>query len=73
MATKESIEKFRAIYRKEFGVELTDEEATEQVARFLAAARVIFQPMPKAWEGRYNELLAEKNDREQPQQGKNNG
>jgi hypothetical protein len=62
MASEQSIQKFRKIYQKEFGVEITQEQAIEQIAQFLVTARIVFQPMPKEWEGRYNQLLKQKDD-----------
>lgn len=64
MLSKESIEKYKAIYKEEFGEELSDENAMEQATRLLNLARVVYQPMPKAWELRYNELLAERQKQE---------
>ena len=60
MISKEAIKKYREIYRKEHGVEISQEEAAEQATRLLNVARVVFQPMPKRFEERYNELLKEK-------------
>jgi aldehyde:ferredoxin oxidoreductase len=60
MLSKQSIEKYREIYRKQFGVDISEDDAAEQANRLLNLARVVLQPMPKAWEKRYNELLREK-------------
>lgn len=59
MLSPNSIDKFKALYEREFGVELTTEEAAAQAALFLSGARVVLQPMPKRMEGRYKEKLAE--------------
>jgi hypothetical protein len=64
MLSEQSINKYREIYRHQFGVELSREEATEQALRLLNVARVVFAPIPRAWEGRYNELLAKKGSKE---------
>jgi hypothetical protein len=61
MLSDQSIRKYQKIYRRQFGVELSREQAAEQAVRLLNVARVIFALMPKAWLGRYNELLAQKN------------
>lgn len=60
MLSETSIERYRAIFRQQFCVELTRDEAIEQANRLLNLARIVHQPMPKAWEGRYDELLRQK-------------
>ncbi len=60
MLSHEAIKKYQKIYRKLFGIEISLEEAAEQATRLLNVARVVFQPMPKSFEKRYNELLQEK-------------
>jgi hypothetical protein len=64
MPSKQSIEKYRKIYRKHLGVDITADAAAEQVNRLLNLARVVLQPMPKVWERRYNELLGKKREEE---------
>lgn len=59
MLSEQAIEKYRAIYQKEFGAEISHEEAAKQAQRLLNIARVVFQPMPKGWLERYNKLLKE--------------
>lgn len=59
MPDNQSITRYREIYRKVHGVEISPEEATEQAQRFLDVARVVCQPMPKHFEKRYKELLKE--------------
>jgi len=61
MLSEMSIEKYRVIFRQQFGVELTRDEAIDQANRLLNLARIVHQPMPKAWEGRYDELLRQRN------------
>lgn len=58
MISPESVEKFRIIYKAEFGAELTFDEAAEQAERFLNLTRIVMQPMPKQYLTRYNELKA---------------
>lgn len=60
MLSADSIKRFQEIYRNEFGVDLTLEEATEQAERLLNLTRIVMQPMPKQYLNRYNELFAEK-------------
>lgn len=59
MLSTEAITKYREIYKAEFGMDLTFEEAAEQAQRFLNLARVVMQPMPKKMFGRYKEILDE--------------
>jgi aldehyde:ferredoxin oxidoreductase len=59
MLSTEAIEKYRKIYKAEFGVDLTFEEASEQAQRFLNLARIVMQPMPKRMLPRYLEMLKE--------------
>jgi hypothetical protein len=58
-----SIEKFREIYKREFGVELSMEDAAGQAQRLLNFARVVMQPMPKAYLPRYMEIFQEQDKR----------
>lgn len=59
MLSTQAIEKYQKIYKAEFGVDLTIDEAAEQAQRFLNLARVVMQPMPKKMLGRYKEILEE--------------
>lgn len=47
MLPKEAVEEFKQIYKKEVGVELTDEEATEKANRFFRFMKVITKPIAK--------------------------
>ena len=58
MISKESLEKFKAIYKKEFGKKLSDADARDQATRLLNICRIVLKPMPKTWEKQYNEVLA---------------
>ena len=60
MTTEQGIQRYRELFRKEHGVELSYDEAAEQAGRLLSAARIILGPMPKSWLPRYNELLKNK-------------
>lgn len=59
MLSNKAITKYREIYHKQCGVEISEEEAAEQAQRLLNLARVVMQPMPKRFEARYNKLLNE--------------
>jgi hypothetical protein len=56
MLSTQAIEKYREIYKAEFGMDLTFEEASEQAQRFLNLARIVMQPMPKKYLARYKEI-----------------
>jgi len=45
--SKEVIEEYKKIYKKEFGEEISDEEAHEQGGRLLRLSKTIYRPMPK--------------------------
>jgi hypothetical protein len=44
----EKLEEFKAIYKKEFGKDLTDAEALEKGTRVLRLMELIYKPMTKA-------------------------
>lgn len=48
MVSQELLEKFKMIYKEEFNIELTDEEATKMATDLLNVMRVITQPVPKS-------------------------
>ena len=43
---KEAIEEFKEIYRKEFGGEISDEEAYEMGLRLINLFKLIYRPIP---------------------------
>ncbi len=49
MLSKKAITEYQAIYKKEFGVELSDQQAQEQGMKVLRFFRLIYQPIPKRW------------------------
>jgi len=59
MLSKHSIDRYREIYRKQHGVDISEEEAADKANRLLNVARVVFQPMPMTFEERYKQLLGE--------------
>ena len=44
--SKEAIEEYKQIYKKNFGKEISDEEAREQGENLIALFRVICRPIP---------------------------
>ena len=59
MLSKEAIDEFKAIYRKEFGEEVSDAEAGELGESLISLFKVIYRPIPK---GRRAMPFPEKND-----------
>jgi hypothetical protein len=57
MISKDSLDKFKSIYKAEFDVDLTDAEAMEQATRLLSLCKIVLQPMPKKMLPRYKEIL----------------
>lgn len=44
--SKQAIKDYKEIYKKEFGEEISDEEAREQGARLLNLFKIIYRPIP---------------------------
>ena len=49
MLSKKAIEEYQAIHKKEFGVEISEQEAQEQGMKLLRLFKLIYQPIPKKW------------------------
>jgi len=47
MISKESLEKFKGIYRKQFGKDISDEDALESATKLLNLMRIVYKPMTK--------------------------
>jgi len=45
--SKEAIEEFKEIYKKEFGEELSDQDATERATKLLNLMEAIYKPIPQ--------------------------
>ena len=43
--SKEAIKEFKEIYRKEFGEELSDQDALEKASKLLRLMEIIYKPM----------------------------
>lgn len=46
--TDDALDEFRAIYRDEFGEEITRDQAQEMGARLVDLLRLLLRPLPKA-------------------------
>jgi hypothetical protein len=44
--TKEQLDEFKQIYKKEFGKEISDEEALEMATDLINLFKVIYRPIP---------------------------
>ncbi len=47
MISKEQLEKFKDIYRKRFGKDISDQEALEKGAKLIRLMKIIYKPMTK--------------------------
>lgn len=47
MISKERLEEFKRIYRKEFGKDISDQDALESATKLLNLLRVVYKPMTK--------------------------
>jgi hypothetical protein len=45
MISKEQLEKFKIIYKNQFGEELSDQEALEKATKLLNMMKVIYRPI----------------------------
>lgn len=45
MISKEMLEKFKTIYQKRFGEDLSDQDALEKATKFLRLVELIYKPM----------------------------
>lgn len=43
--SKEAIEEFKEIYKKEFGEEISDQEALEKATKLLRLIEIVYKPM----------------------------
>lgn len=46
--SKEAINEFKAIYREEFGEEISDAEAQELGESLISLFKIIYRPLPKS-------------------------
>lgn len=49
MLSKKALEEFKAIWRKQFGEDISDEKATEEGINLLTMMNTIYQPIKKQW------------------------
>lgn len=49
MLSKKALEEFKAIWRKQFKEDISDEKATEEAINLLTLFDVIYRPLKKEW------------------------
>jgi hypothetical protein len=49
MLSEQAIKDFKAIWKKNFGEDISDEKATEEALNLLNLFNIIYRPMPKSW------------------------
>ena len=47
MISKEALEEFKRIWKKEFGTEISDSDALESATKLLNLMKIIYKPMTK--------------------------
>ena len=47
MISQEELEKFKAIYKKQFGIDLPDQDALEKATKLFALVKAVYRPMTK--------------------------
>ncbi|MFA5232523.1 MAG: hypothetical protein WC410_02560 [Candidatus Paceibacterota bacterium] len=47
MISEKALKEYKAIYKKEYGVDLSDEEALEQATKLLNLMKIIYKPISK--------------------------
>ena len=49
MLSKEALEEFKAIYKKEYNEDISDENALEMAVNLLNMMNVVYRPIKKKW------------------------
>ena len=60
--SKEAIEEFKEIYKKEFGKEIFDQEALEKATNLLTLFNAIYRPIPKKDEKDFKRICREQDE-----------
>lgn len=47
MLSEKAVKEYKEIYKQEFGIELSDEEARDEAEKMIRMFRVIYRPIPK--------------------------
>ena len=59
--SKQAIDEYKAIYKKEFGQDITDFEAETQGTSLIDLFRIISKPVPKNWKKILEKKYSKKN------------
>lgn len=57
--SKEAIDEFKKLYKEHYGEDLNDFVATEAANRLVRMVELVYKPIPKEWEDKYNEIKKE--------------
>ena len=47
MISEEALKEFKVIYKKEFGIDLSDKDALESATKLLTLMKAVYKPMTK--------------------------
>ncbi len=47
MISQEALEEFKAIYKNQFGIELSDQDALEKATKLLTLMKAVYKPITK--------------------------
>ena len=49
MISKEALDEFKMIWKKEFGTDISDEEALKRATNLLNLFKAVYKPIKKEW------------------------
>ena len=55
MISRKALEEFKAIWRKEFNEDISDEKATEEGIKLLTLFNAVYRPIKKEWVEDYDD------------------
>jgi hypothetical protein len=59
MISKEAIDEFKKLYKEHYGEELNDFVASEAANRLVRMVEIVYKPIPKEHEQKYNKIKGE--------------
>jgi hypothetical protein len=59
MLSKQALDDFRAIWKKEFGQNISDQKALEEGTALITLMRAVYRPIKKEWLEEYEAKRAE--------------
>lgn len=60
MITTEQLKEFKAIYKKEFGEDISDKEALESATQLVNLMRIVYKPITKEDYEKYSKPISDK-------------